>query len=482
MSRIRSIAAGATWIYGGQLTTIAIQFLYAAITSRAVDDVGFGIYSIALAISALLSLIAGGGLAQTAGRMLELAPRRVSAIAYYGLLLGLAAATLLLATADVWAAAWSTPEASGPTRVMAITVFFAPFYALSTGLLRRQNRYRILAGTTLAGNILGMGAGTCVVLLWPSPTSLLVSPVLSQAFIAITAAWMNRSLFSRFARLSDAGPDIRYSGRLTATSIVGYLNGNVGKWAISTGLGAAPLGQWNRADVVTTVPFHSIQAALIQAVYPEFRHDIGSSTRARRVWTDMLNLVAWLAWPLAAVAAVIVPAVMPVLFGPGWGLASALATPLALVGGLQIVAATLSSGIEALGRFRWLTVTLGVQAAVYVGAASAAIATQSLVPIVAGLFTATLGQHVIQVAICSRRGYLAPWTLYRGYLSAAGFSAAAAGFMYLSLLSISYRSLAGGTGLAILLLTVTATAWRFRHHLPPLQIAMRYGLGGAGRR
>jgi O-antigen/teichoic acid export membrane protein len=144
MSKIRSIAAGAAWIYGGQLATITIQFAYAAVTSRAVNDVGFGIYSIALAVSALMSLVAGGGLSQAAGRMLDLTPRRVSAIAFYGLLLGMAAAAILPGTADIWAAVWSAPNAAGPTRLMAVTVFFAPFFALSTGLLRRQNRYGLL--------------------------------------------------------------------------------------------------------------------------------------------------------------------------------------------------------------------------------------------------------------------------------------------------------------------------------------------------
>jgi O-antigen/teichoic acid export membrane protein len=197
-----------------------------------------------------------------------------------------------------------------------------------------------------------MGIGVLTALEWPGAVSLVVSPILAQFFIFCGAFILNGRLLLGLGRLKSAATEARFSFQIILTTLASYLTGNVGKWSASFVLGPAALGQWNRADVVAFVPFQQIQVALVQAIYPEFRHDRANGVRAREVWPDLLGIVAWVVFPITAGAAVIIPHIIPLLFGEGWAVAASLAVPIAIAGGLQIIASLLSSGIEAIGRFR----------------------------------------------------------------------------------------------------------------------------------
>lgn len=320
-----------------------------------------------------------------------------------------------------------------------------------------------------------MMLGLLAVMTSPGPAALLVSPVCSTLLQALATVCLNRKLLLGKPDFPGAAPDLRFSWSVTALSLVSYLNGNIGRWAVARGVGAADFGQWNRADVLTSVPMQQLQTAFQQAVYPEFRHDVDGNSRTRAVWTDMLVLVAWVSLPLSAAIAVIAPAVVPLLFGGGWSGAVALSAPLALVAGLQMITVTLGIALEATGRFRWIIATHLTSLLIHVCAAAVAVAESSIVPVIAGLFAATMVQHAVQMVLCVRANYLDGWRLLRGYLVALAFSAVVSAMPFV----VSVRS-SGGEPLAHVALVLVAFAvvaalvCALARFLPPVRIIRKY--------
>ncbi|WP_104192017.1 oligosaccharide flippase family protein [Cryobacterium sp. Y82] len=477
MPRVHRLLAGTAWIYGAQLTTVTLQFGYAAVTSRTVDANGFGQYGVALAGAALVGLLATGGLAQTVARMLTIDPARLRAISLYGLILGGAGFGVVLAGASLWGQLWSAPGAAQPLRWLGISVLVAPLLGLGTGLLRREGRFRLLATIVLIGNLIGMAVGVGAVAHWATPSALVLSPVLAQLLTAVGTCSVNRKRLLGRARLGDARGDIAFSWRLTLASVLTYANGNVGRWAASKALGAAALGHWNRADVVTTVPFHQLQNAIVQAIYPEFRHDRRDGRRAREVWPDLLVLVAWVTVPAAAVAAVLLPVLIPVLFGPGWVLSGQLAVPLLLIAAIQAVSSVLSAAIEVLGRFWWIWGTQLALLVVYIGAAVAALVTRGWVPLIAGLFVGMIAQHGTHIILCRRSGYLALGPLLRGYASVVVVALSLAGLTMIVVRVLSPASLpAQLLGSVVVLVAAGALIYAARNRLPPIRIMREHSL------
>lgn len=477
----RRLASGAAWTYGSQLIAVVAQFGYAAATSRLVGPRAFGIYAITLAITALVTLIATGGLGQTIGRMQALVPSTVRALCTLAILLGLMSAAVLGLGAPLWAALWSTPAATPAVTVMALAALTAPPYGLVTGLVRRMGRFRLLALQQLAGTLLGMAVGVAVVLVARSAESLLISPILAQLLTTVFCCWSARQYLG-FGRMRSAMAELAFSAQLTLASLLSYGVGNVSRIVATNALGAAALGYWNRAEVVSIIPFQQLQTALIQTIYPEFRHDREGSERARRVWTDLLVIMASVLLTIAAVGSIAVPPLVLILLGPQWRVAQTLVPVLMFAGAVQAVGTVLASAIEAIGRFRWVWTTQIVLLVLQVLIAASILWSRSLLVTVVGVLLTGVVRQVWQGVVCSRHGYLDGRRLLRASLLATLVAAGGYGVVALVLGIVGPTLLNSAIALLVLLVAVVLLR-RMVLRTPVMQLIGQYGLlpGGSGR-
>lgn len=236
--------------------------------------------------------------------------------------------------------------------------------------------------------------------------------------------------------------------------------------------------------MLATLPFQQVQNALLQAVSPEFRHDVRAPERAFRVWTDLLILVAWFVVPASAVAAVVFPILVPFLFGPGWEIAAALTVPLAIAAGLQTLSTVLSSAVEALGRFTWMWATSAALITLQLAGAAALIVYRSIDVAMSCVIATQIARHVIQLGLCSKAGYIDLPRLLKNYLAvlaSAGCAAASAGLLcWLVANSMEKPPLWAGVAAAVSALLLAS--WRYWRKFPPFVLAQKYGLGIVGGR
>lgn len=478
MGAARRLLAGAAWIYGAQIVTVVAQFAYAAVTSRLVGPSTFGAYAIALSVSGLVTLLVAGGMAQAVARMPDMESKPLHGLVTFAVLLGIGGAVFTWFTAGLWASLWGDASADSAVQFLALGPLVAPLIALSTTVMRRQGSYRRLATVTLVSNLAGMVVGLVAVAQTRSATALAVSAVTSQLILLVASLlFSNRALWG-IGRLGNARHEVVFSANLTAVKVAEYLVGNIMKFSVSRWLGSAYFGHWNRADMLATLPFQQVQNAMLQAVSPEFRHDIETPSRAFRVWTDLLTLVAWLALPVSAVAAVVLPSLVPLLFGAGWDVAGTLTAPLAIAAGLQTISMVLSTAVESLGRFRWMWITSVSLVMFQVAGAFALLVGRNIGIAMAVLLITQLIRQLIQVIQCRNSGYLDTKRLLRNYAVAVAFSLLCAGIAAL----IKWCLVGAATqpllliAVALLLIIALVALWRNFHLLPPYVLAQRYGL------
>ena len=478
---IKTLAVFAGWSLGAQVATASIQFAYAAVTSRLVPDVGFGAFAVALSLSALVTLIAQGGLGQAAARTPELHPGKLSFFILFSVGLGVVSGLLLVVLATPWAVLWNAPGAVGPIRVIGIAAFFAPLSGLLLGVLRRLGEFRALAISTVFASAAGMGIGVVAVVLVPGPVALLVSPVIATILLTIIVLVLTRPHWWARPEATAARADLGFAWRVLGLTVLAYLSGNVGKLSVSRWVGVDVLGQWNRADVITAGPMQVIMNALSNAVYPEFRNDIGVQARTRQAWTDYLLLVAWACFPFAAILAGIAPIAIAMLFGPGWGLAAAIAPLVAIEYMAHAVDVALAKALESVGRFRVLVPTaLAFLAVIVLGAVWTKV-TGSWTVALAALIVASLLRHLLQVVFTVRFGALDGWSLVKGYCYALAVSAVLGGAAALvSAGMLGGTRPAGAIAGAVVLIAAVVAGIAARHHLPPVQILARYRSGASG--
>lgn len=476
----RKLLYGAVWIYGAQILTVAAQFMYAAATTRLVGPAGFGAYAIALSVAGLVTLIATGGVSQAVSRMIEPDPRRLRALAGFAALVGLACALFLWVTAAFWANLWGEPAAAPVLELLAVSAFIVPLSGIGTSLMRRLGSFKGLAILTLVTNLVGMLVGLAAVAQWRSASALVVSAIASQSLLVIGTFLLTKGLLLGLAQVRHARHEVVFSANLTAIKVADYLVGNIMKFSVSRWLGSSYFGYWNRADMIATLPFQQVQTALTQAVAPEFRNDLESPKRAHRAWTDMLILISWVAIPLSAVAAIILPFLVPLLFGPGWEVTASLSAPLAIAGGLQTVSMVLSSAVEALGRYRWMWISSSVLILIQLAGVGALLVFKDLWVAMACLIVTQLVRHSVQVAQCGKRGYVDLSRLLRNYTVVVLFCVPLAGaaWMVCWFSPLAWEQPVLWIVPVLSLACVTGGIWFGRRRLPPVALAAQYGLAG----
>ncbi|WP_409331722.1 oligosaccharide flippase family protein [Trujillonella humicola] len=472
------VAKGALWNYAAQIATVIVQVAYAAVTSRLVGAEAFGVFGAAVTSAALINLLATAGLPQIVGRMQTLHESRLRGLLIYAGGVGIIAAVVLILTAPGWARLWGLPDVAGMVRLLAITSFLAPLFALGTGLLLRLGRFRVLAVVTFFGNAAGMAVGVVVVAVTRWAASLAIAAIVAQFIIVVTTLGIARDGFRGRTTFGTVLRDVKFSGKTAFSGVLSYTAGNVGKIGVSQAFGPVALGNWNRAEALTTTPFYQLQAALIQAVYPEFRHDIGGHSRTARVWSDLIGVIAWICLPLGAAVAVVSPVAIPLVLGEGWEQAGRFAPWLAMIGGIQAVVFLLVSGLEALGRFRWVWTGHAIAIVVNVIGAVLAVSLGTPTYFLVGILAGLLGMHVFHVVMCVRAGLVEAKRVATHYLGVAAFAGVVALTCVFviripALLDSAPWSVVGGA--ALLVLGSTAL-WHRRRVLPPLVLARSYGL------
>ncbi|MBB2975531.1 O-antigen/teichoic acid export membrane protein [Microbacterium endophyticum] len=469
---------GAAWLYGAQLFSIMLQVAYAAITSRIAAPAAFGDYSVALTATGLITVLASGGLAQSVGRMQSLPKSELGSIASFAGCLGLISglATLLLSAPLSWI--WAAPGSAPVIALLSINALTAPMFGFLLGLLRRTGRFRKLAIYTLASNLCGMTIGAVLVGIFQNAEALVASTILSQTML-LAIIWVTVRREFTFSKISWSSEEVAFSGRITIASAIQYASGNVVRLAAARTLGAPMIGQWNRAEVLATLPFQQIQAVMVQVVYPEFRHHRDSTLRAHNVWSDLLAMVAWVTWPLGAIAATTLPFVIPVVFGKGWEPAADFSRLLALAGGIQPVHMMLLAAVEALALFRIVWTVSAVQLVTQVLLVVGLVAWGDPRLAVSSLLFANVVGHVVTIWMASRRGLLNLRALSVQYLMVAVASMFVAALVYTTIYALFLNPTpAGAIAIAIVWLVVFAAAIRFRESLPPVRFARRFGLFG----
>jgi len=412
------------WLYAGQFATVIFQFAYAGFTSRLMQASEFGSYAVALAGSGLVSLLASGGASQAISRATELTAVTIKSLASLCLMTGFVGSIFLVATSRFWALVWGNPESELVEYYLALSVCLAPATSLYISVLRRQLKYRAIATAIFLTNLGGMAVGGICVYLLRTPESLTISLTISQCALLITLLCLVGRASLGLRNPKSASAEVGYSLSIIVVKLVEYVNGNLLKWGVSRYLGSGEIGNWNRSEVLTTVPFSHFQNAILQVVEPEFRHARLNKSKAKEAWTSTFQLVIWIFLPVGALAGAILPTIAPLLIGARWQLGVDVFVPLSFVGAFTVSMALLNSAVQSLGSFGriWISHTF-VVATQFLGIL--VLTNQMNLAFALRWTLVSLAiQHLIQIWQCVRLGLLDLRRMATAYSAAIAYSSA----------------------------------------------------------
>lgn len=320
-----SVKSAALWAAGTQYTQFALQFVTSVLISRFfLKPEEIGLYSVALAVAMILSIIQDFGLTRYLGRHPtadEDTVRHCTVIAFF---FSLVLSALIFALAWPVAQLYHEPRLFGIMALIAASYLFSPWSIVPVALLSRRLDFR---GTFIVNGGAAFTNSGCALLLAAlgfSAESLAWAMIAQQAVRALLAQVLQPTPLSTRFRMSRAREILGFG----SSSALVYLSGGIGMRTpdliVGRLQGMHAAGLYSRG-VALAAQLHYLVAGAVGAIYyPTFArlrdegHDLGP------YYERVVGAHGAIVWPAMALLAVLSEPVILLLYGPGWSEAAPL--------------------------------------------------------------------------------------------------------------------------------------------------------------
>ncbi|CAN5412876.1 N/A [soil metagenome] len=329
----RRALGGMKWTYGSTVAIATLQIGYTAVMGRLLADTDFGLIAMAQVFLNFGQHFANAGVASALVQKPAVSRSDIRVAITSSAVLGLLLAGGVVVAAPLAGQLFDTPDVVAVVRVMAAALLLQALGHTSVGLLRRDLRFKTLAGVEVAGHGVGyLAVGVGMALAGFGVWSLVAAAIGSQALRTIIAYGAVRHSLRPLMRWQEFKVLYGYGGRLSVISFLEFVGTNLDVLVIGRFAGQGSLGQWNRAALLITLPFGYAIGGLSKVLFPTFSKIQADIVRVRRGYLGAVGFTAALVAPTAAGMAAASNELIPVLLGPGWEEAATILPWLALTG------------------------------------------------------------------------------------------------------------------------------------------------------
>jgi PST family polysaccharide transporter len=282
----RATLRGAMWITVGRFLKAPTNLIVVAVLARLLTPADFGVVGMGLIVVSLANLLVDGTFGMVLVQRPKVDPPLIGASLLLSAALGAVFGVTLIAAGPIIQAYFEFPQLSAVLRTMAMVLPTSAAMAVTTGLLQRASRFRVLMiNSWIAQIIYGLVAVVLALTglgLWSLVWGQVVSACLEAflGYLAVRSAY--RVGLSRRA-VRDA---FRTGGMFTISKLFNWAAGNVDNIVIGRLLGAAPLGLYSRANTLMNTVNQLVgtgSARVLFSTFAKMQHDLERMRRREGV-------------------------------------------------------------------------------------------------------------------------------------------------------------------------------------------------------
>jgi lipopolysaccharide exporter len=413
-------------MYLATAVTAVLQFGMTAVLARLLTPAAFGLIAFAGVFLRFVNYFAKAGITQALVQKPELSREDVRAAFTLSTGLGLAFSVVVLIVAPVAGTVAQDPALVPVLQWLAVGLALHGVGAPATALLRRDLRFRELAGISVGSYIVGyIGVGLVMALTGAGVWALVGATLTQTAFAAVAAFVLVRHPIAPTTARRSYREILRFGARVSVVGFLEFLNLNMDTLAVGRWAGTSQLGLYNRANLLADLPAHNLMNGLSQVLFPSFSAVQHDKRRVRGAYLSAVGAAAAIVLPLNAGMAVAAPEIVLVVLGPQWTGAIEVLPWLLLASSLAMVGHFAGVVTEAQAALNGKMVVAGTSAAtlaVFLMLASG----RSLAAYGAALAASAVVTHVGYVMVLARALDTDLRSLVRPYWAALSSAAAVA--------------------------------------------------------
>jgi O-antigen/teichoic acid export membrane protein len=315
---LTAAARSSRMILGTQFLRLAVRVCGTVTLARLISPPDYGIFGMAATVHGLAYVFQDFGLATVTLRKPDLSESDRNALFWLNLFLGGTLSVVVAALGMAVASFFREPALRVLLPVMGTTFLINGTYTQLRAQLGREhrfidlNRVEILAFTTSTAAAIAvawLGGGA-----WALATMLLVAECALAIGIWKMQTWRPGPLPAKLSTLAF----LPAGASLSTNDALRYVQRNVDLFLVGRWLGAGALGVYGRAAQVAQLPIIYVADPLANLTVSTLRHFQGSPAGARIFWCRLVNDLAWVTLPAAAMFACIPKELLAVLLGARW--------------------------------------------------------------------------------------------------------------------------------------------------------------------
>jgi PST family polysaccharide transporter len=388
-----SVRRGAFW---SVLTTLLLRlstFVITAIVAHLLAPRSFGIFAIALTVYTVVvnvgELAVGSCLIRADLDIDALAPTMVTVATVSSALCAVA----MTIFAHPIAAALGSVDATGPIRVMALTVFLVGVFSVPSAQLARDFRQDKLFFGNLAGFIASTAALLVLVKMGDGAMAFAWSRALTQLGLGCVVVAAVSKMYRPGLARSALSVLVKFGLPLAGANFLNYILVNVDYVFVGHLMGATALGVYMLAFTVASAPAGMLGSVINSVAVPAFSRAKDDAELLKSAICSSLRVVSLIVLPICGLLVVLAHPLALAVYGTKWAAASPALSILSLYGAISVICVLFANVLTSMGKakfilfvqFVWLAalvpaMVLGVRQDGITGAAMAHIAI--IVPLV----------------------------------------------------------------------------------------------------
>ncbi len=292
--------SGIKWTLAGQLSRQVVTFGLGILLARLLIPDDFGLVAMVMVFQGFAALFLEFGFGAAIVQRSDIQERHVSSVFWLNVAIGAALAAVFAAAAPTVAWFFDEPRLVAVTRVMAIGFLINPLGIVPRTLAQKQLRFRKIATIDFIATFVSIVVA--VVLAWQGygVWSLVVQAMLNGA-LQVAAYWYLSHWRPHFMFDVQALRELsHFSTHFMGTRVLTYWGHNLDYLIIGKALGATPLGFYQKAYSLVSLPMANVSRVMNQVLFPAYAQRQDDDQTLQNAHRQAVRVNALIVFPIAA--------------------------------------------------------------------------------------------------------------------------------------------------------------------------------------
>jgi len=331
---------GATATGLGQLVRVGVQVLGVLVMARLLVPADFGLVAMVTAIVGFGQIFRDFGLSMAAVQFRDFSIQQRSNLFWVNSAIGLLLAVIF------FSASWSIAAAYGDKRLISISQILAITFLLN-GLgsqyranLQRQLRFGALAVSEVVALLAGIVSAIVLALMGASYWAIVAQQIVQALTALAVTYWQERWKPMRYRRGHNTRNLVTFGWHIMGQQLVNYASKNIDTVIIGAQFGAVPLGYYNRAFQLLTVPINQLAHPLIRVAVATLSRIQDDKVRFNSYIRKAQRAVLSIMLPILTLLFILVVPVVHLVLGSQWSDSVTVFRYLSIAGAFEVLSFT----------------------------------------------------------------------------------------------------------------------------------------------